>query len=772
MIKKLQDFHQSAYHCPDEPVKHGDAIALPSVRSKRRVFIFGTVAFTIGTLLILFNSPYRNDFLAPGPLTSVHANLLNGEGADRCAACHDAGNFSLIDWAKDAVSGGKHITDCQSDLCMKCHEKTISPEFALNPHGMNPSKLASYTKNQAKVKTAGLDSRMIFNAPLNEHGELACSACHREHHGAQINLSSLTDRQCQTCHQNTFHSFETDHPEFTSWPQVRRDRIAFDHVTHFGKHFPGKNAKFECSQCHVDDGFQNVKLLASFEQTCAACHNQQIVDSSDNGMHLLTLPMIDTDAIASANLSVGQWPEIATGDFDGPLPPMMRLLLASDPEAGKLLEGLGTDFEFSDIDPDDPEQVGIAVKLVWHIKELLYELSLSGEEAIRQRLSNAIGRTVSRAESQLLTRGLDAAVFQEAALRWLPKLNVEVPLRRQGRDDRTISWMPSEQDVYFHYLAQDDDELAPNPLKGLMGTSTPPVQEPEKPIVRTPQPLPQPDMGRNIPDQETGKPDRVVNRYLDNENNPDVLATNPLKELMKQGGGSSELDPIVNNPPDQGDLRDPETNPPIDFSPVEPKFVDDSQANPSESSTRVEVTAPAVLSVTANSGWFRDDNAFSISYRPIGHADKFLVSWTDFTTSIVDADRKHETKPLFDTLTSATTGIGLCSSCHTVDRQLDSSFATNWKAEYRNPAVREFTKFSHGPHLLLQNCNDCHVLDINSEKTQQFVGFDGGLIKSNFFPISRISCAKCHAEGQADNSCTTCHNYHVGSAALLLDAKE
>lgn len=766
MTEKLQDFHQSTYHYPDGSVDPGgDALPVSSVRSKRRVFIFGTVAFTVGSLLILFNSPYRNEFLAPGPLTSVHANLLKGDGADRCAACHDAGNFSLVDWALDAVSGGKHITDCQSDLCMDCHDKTISPQFALNPHGMDPTKLASYTRSQGNVKTAGFDSRMIFNAPLNEHGELACSACHREHHGAQINLAAMTDRQCQTCHQNTFHSFETDHPEFTNWPQVRRDRIAFDHVTHFGKHFPGKNAKFECSQCHVDDSFQNVKLLASFEQTCAACHNQQIVDSSESGMQLLTLPMIDTDAIASAKLSVGQWPEMATGDFDGPLPPIMRLLLAADSEAGKLLEELGTDFDFSDIDPDNPDQVRIAVKLVWHIKELLYELSLSGEEAIRQRLSAAIGRNVSRTESQLLTRGLDTSVFQEAAMRWIPRLNVEVPLRRQGRDDQTISWMPSEKDVYFHYFVQDDDELAPNPLKGLLGK--PSSEEPEKPVVRTPQPLPKPDWGQEKPERNPGEPDRVVNRYLDNENNPDVLATNPLKELMKQGSGSNDVGPIVQGTHDESELQDP----PVETNSVEPGRVEPSQVTSAQPRTPVEVVAPTVLSVTANSGWFRDDNAFSISYRPIGHSDRFLVSWTDFTTSIVGADRNHETKPLFDQLTSVT-GVGLCSSCHTVDRQADSSFATNWKAKYRDPGVREFTKFSHAPHLVLQDCSDCHVLDVNSEKSQQFVGFDGGLIKSNFFPISRMGCAKCHAEGQADNSCTTCHNYHVGSAALPVDVDD
>jgi hypothetical protein len=755
MSSKLQDFADSQYHRPDAVVDATDVAAIqPSVRSNRNVFIFGMFAFTVGALIILFNSPYRNEFLAPGPLTSPHANLLAGEGADRCAACHDAGRFSLTDWVRDAVSGGSHLTECQSDLCMKCHDKTLPSEFALHSHGMNPSQLASYSKAQTKVKAAGFDSGMIFNAPTNAQGEIACSACHREHHGAQVNLSALSDRQCQSCHQNTFHSFETDHPEFTNWPQVRRDRIAFDHVTHFGKHFPTKSAQFDCAQCHLDDDYQNVKTMAPFEQSCATCHNQQIVDSSQQGMQLLALPMIDVDAIARANLSVGQWPESATGDFDGPLPPITRLLLSSDKNANRYLEQLGADFEFSDIDPDDATQVKAGVELVWHIKELLYELSVSGNEAVKERLSKSAGRRLSAYEIEKLTKGLNVSVFQEAAARWLPNLSIEIPRHREGKRDQSITWLPSESDLFFN-VKQDEGELAPNPLKGLLGKSSSDGQTnaPEKAIVRNSQPLPEPSQEPSGSGPANAS-DKVVNRYLDDENNPDVLSANPLRGLMGQGSGSASTDvPIIEPVP-----KDPVESV---IAPTNSKVVE--QALPANRNTDlVEITAPRVLAVTADSGWFRDDLSLSITYRPVGHADQFLTAWTDFAASVPKADQKHQFRPLFEKLTASTTGIGLCSSCHTVDRQSDLSFSANWKAQYRDPSVREFTKFSHGPHLLQQQCIDCHVLDVDTNKTQQFVGFDGGLTKSNFFPITKMGCAKCHAKGQADSSCTICHNYHVG----------
>ena len=66
-----------------------------SLRSKRNTFTISVTVFTIGTLLILFNSPFRNEFVVPGSLVSSHAQILAGQGADRCAACHDAAELSF-----------------------------------------------------------------------------------------------------------------------------------------------------------------------------------------------------------------------------------------------------------------------------------------------------------------------------------------------------------------------------------------------------------------------------------------------------------------------------------------------------------------------------------------------------------------------------------------------------------------------------------------------------------------------------------------------------
>ena len=232
MIQRLQDFNDSQYDRPhdkyQETAIEGGVLRKRSLRSRRRVFTVACTAFTIGAILIMFMSPFRNDILAPGPVSSSHAQLLVGNGGESCAACHGAGEKGFSAWLVDAFTGGQNIGKCQSELCMNCHKGSLDPEYHLNPHNVAPQKLAAISAN---YDSKTFDVNHVFEPPVYEGNEIACSACHREHHG-DVDIASLTDKQCQSCHKSNYHSFETDHPEFTNWPQTRRQRIAFDHVSH------------------------------------------------------------------------------------------------------------------------------------------------------------------------------------------------------------------------------------------------------------------------------------------------------------------------------------------------------------------------------------------------------------------------------------------------------------------------------------------------------------------------------------------------------------
>jgi predicted CXXCH cytochrome family protein len=430
----------------------------PSLRRKRFVLSVSITAFTIGSLLILMSSPFSKEFLAPGPLHSSHGQLLAVQGADRCSACHSAATSSFSGWIAHAFSGASdNVT--QSQLCLECHQESMNEQFALNPHNVDPVELA---KRSQDFKQASFVSS-FKTSPVNSNNEIACSACHREHKGNQ-DLKALTDAQCQTCHKENYHSFETDHPDFTNWPEASRQRIAFDHSSHSLKHFATKGEVFDCKQCHMDDNYKDVKTQVPFEQACASCHSDGIVESGLSGFALFALPMLDMRAIADAKLDVKGWPSDATGDFDGELPPAMRMLLMADPDASKVLEHRPASFQFSDFDADVEADVRDAVTLAWSVKKLLHGLANAGKSEFRSRLQQVLGRPVDDFEIDGMMGGIDQEAFVAARRRWLPNLAAELKEKFGIVNQSDVATIFGSQPSLARIRPQE--QLADNPLLG------------------------------------------------------------------------------------------------------------------------------------------------------------------------------------------------------------------------------------------------------------------------------------------------------------------
>ncbi len=790
MIKRMNDIQKQPYHRPNDnwidlPIQTlsegGELTSITvrkrSLRAKRRIFTLSCTGFTIGLLMILCTSPYGNEFLAPGGLSSNHAQILAKNGPNRCSACHAAGNGSVVDWIANSLSGRNNVGLTQSELCMKCHDASLAAGSALHPHNVSPDRLANITD---KYQQVGLELGQVFPPPVSGHN-IACAACHREHHGSKHDLTAMTDIQCQACHQNSFHRFEIDHPEFVRYPSTRRSRIAFDHSSHSNRHFPAKQSAFNCNQCHLDDAFQNVKRLASFEQACSTCHDQQIFESGREGLALISLPMLDTKAIEDANLKIGTWPLAATGDFDGPLPPLMRVMLSADPQATEILVRRGPGFEFSDLDPAKASDVKDAVELAWAIKRLLYDLSLDGPRVVRRRLESVLELEVKDDELPRLIENLTELVFQNAVRRWLPNLNVEVAHHRFGQPEEAgneledialkqaeLSWWPADEKLLMR-AAGEGELLAENPLAGLIRTKEGAVAGP-MPVVRVPA------KRRRTPAeakrQESGDPSvvnklavRLKNMHADPLSDPYLLAVNPLvlADTPLTGAAPVKLPRIriplspqtgfVDENNDVGDQIDKPSHFP---------GIKKHDRKHEEESKFVQLDGPRVVVPV---GWIRDDSLFRISYLPSGHSDDCIKSWIELFTRAVDADSRPETKQLFEKTTSLMC-IGSCRTCHTTDQLPDRSLSINWRAENRDPSVRTFTRFSHGPHLIqpnLQNCSHCHTLDPGKSNHEFFQGTDASLVVSNFLPITKSNCVSCHQTNQTGNRCTKCHSYHIGS---------
>jgi len=298
--------------------------------------------------------------------------------------------------------------------------------LAMNPHNLSAEQLDRISHQlfdkHGAANVSSVSSEATTNSAPKHNGQsaLACAACHREHHGTQADLTAMDNNACQTCHQQHFTSFAGNHPDFGSWPYERRSRIAFNHASHKSKHFAEAKKSFDCSSCHIENATGDVQLLVAYENACASCHDEKIATSLARGLPVFALPTIDSDAVKEAKLDVGPWPDGATGDFDGRLSPMMKLLLAADPAAAKAMTSLGTSFEFLDVDPDDPEQVAAAATVAKAIRSTLVDISQRGPVAVQKRLATVTGQPVTAEQANKLLAGLPADTIRGSIPAWFP----------------------------------------------------------------------------------------------------------------------------------------------------------------------------------------------------------------------------------------------------------------------------------------------------------------------------------------------------------------
>jgi hypothetical protein len=280
----------------------------------------------------------------------------------------------------------------------------------------------------------------------------------------------MSNSFCQACHQERYHSFAIDHPEFKDWPLRRRTRIAFNHASHEIKHFPAEKQKFSCNQCHQlsSNGFQ--KTLG-YEVSCAKCHDTDIQTSWKSGIDFVNLPMIDIEALANAGYKLERWPVVAEGDFDGALPLLAKLLLLSDDETAKALEKLGIDFDFFDVDASDSEQLAAVAKILATFLEFTKELSDQGHNAIEDRLIKVIGRELTSAELAAAIAHLSPENMAAPNLIWLAN-NKANTTDKAGATVTAGGWLRDDETYSLRYLPAGHDDLFMAAWLNILATAT------------------------------------------------------------------------------------------------------------------------------------------------------------------------------------------------------------------------------------------------------------------------------------------------------------
>ena len=454
-----------------------------SVWSQRRVLTLTTISLVMGGLLALLAGPSREAVVSPGALTSAHA-------ASSCKACHLAGAGTLSDWVHRALSGGpaSERSDQQSEQkCLACHGDLGAEP--LNAHGLRRTHLVGLTKRAAAREAAGSQvlietAQMIFGRPHQGVEKLACGTCHQEHRGRGHDLTGISNEQCQSCHQNTFHSLEHGHPEFSDYPYQRRTRIYFDHVTHYNQHFdsftrimPGGKKPASCLTCHTLDTAGRKMLVLGFDETCSSCHSSQIKDALIEGITIVAVPGIDPVALADEQLPLGVWPKHPLNqDGFGPqgeMPAVMTLLLLADQGYLQRRDSLA-DVDLLELSDMTPEQAEAVASLAAATKQVLREIATGDQARLQKRLNATVGRLAPSAVVQqmveLLLEARQSAGFAEAI--WFPELSGELDdaevvvqdfykpqVVSESSSDERIGWSTVSSDLTVRYSALGHADL-------------------------------------------------------------------------------------------------------------------------------------------------------------------------------------------------------------------------------------------------------------------------------------------------------------------------
>ncbi len=422
--------------CPEGPLPGGTCChpiqrcqPVRSLRSQRGRISRWAAAVTVALVAIGVSGSNGRQFVAPGPIGIHHGPIEN-----ECASCHSAGAREPSRWFAAAFASATGPSE--SRLCLDCHDLGSA---GMQPHSVDPGDLASVTEaaiaRDSKTRSPALLALASLGPgpAVGPDGSLACSTCHQEHRGREANLKTMTVAQCQICHERKFSSFGRGHPDFTRYPYLRRTRIHFNHATHGKDHFPQEGTEFACRGCHQPDRHGQVMLVSGFEQDCSACHQTDV--DVDEGIAFLQLPGVDTDALDAAGVELGQWPELANLDQDAELAPYLRVMLASDPANAAAFDALPGEpenlvFAFLGEDPDEARAIG---QLIWATKELLFELSETGQAALKEHLDSGLRRTMDEDELSRLSANFDFDLAAQAVRSWFPDLSREIHAQRRAR---------------------------------------------------------------------------------------------------------------------------------------------------------------------------------------------------------------------------------------------------------------------------------------------------------------------------------------------------
>ena len=782
--------------------------ATPGFQRDRLAVLLALVTVVcLGSAFFLFQD---TQFLMPGPLASAHGAIAN------CSACHAKSGSGKLSWIH-RLAAGDPLDD--SKACLACHKM---PDTAFNAHSASAEVLKQSTKQLTKI-AAGTPApqwaRMqSFAFPTHDvvASGLSCATCHQEHQGVDFNLNNISNEKCGSCHLVKFDSFDGHHPKFENYPFKRRTRIIYDHAGHFGKHFPEVAKKYPerripdtCSACHDSHEDKRVMAVAPFEQTCTACHLDQIVGkeraTGPKGIAFLTLPGLDLQTLKEKNALIGEWPDSSEAE----LTPFMKVMISRD-ERGRALIKAVDSLNLQDLAGASDDQVKAVTNLIWEIKGLFYALISGKAPDVLADLNIGSGAKLSPNLVADLTANIPRDVVISAQQQWLPNLAIEMANRGNSSDWSTaITVAGSASPEESTDSGASEEAPTPSPEVDVSEAASiakldPPVctvrvfgqcllskgRENKAEAAKANAAEPEGAAGKS--DTASAEADGGEGTLSTDEQpraaEPEGAAGKTETANVKAGGGeerlSADLQPQKKGADQTDDLLFPTEAELRAIKAAERAAQTKGAAGGASADSDTAATEPQTGAAPVNSidsdvdpeswaeygGWYRQD--YAIYYRPTGHKDKFIYSWLSLTGPQAPKGDTSPAAAVFDFLTSKD-AQGSCTKCHSVDDIQGKGRVVNFSPLSAESKRGRFTNFIHEPHFqavgigqrigILENrgCLTCHTLEKSSPYLKSYDQGSPQNFASNFGEVKKDLCQTCHTSTTARQDCLLCHKYHV-----------
>lgn len=758
------------------------------------VFALLTVVF----IVIGFAASKGNEFLVPGPLTSVHGTI------EACSTCHTQTGGSKFNWVNGLVAPDP-LAD--SKACMGCHKM---PDTAFTAHGASAKRLELSRQRIAQsshIQSEPLAARaqtVAFPADKILARDLYCATCHQEHQIGMAHLTKFSNEQCRSCHTAKFDSFEHDHPNFKGYPFKRRTRIIYDHAGHFGKHYPEiakkdptKRIPPTCSTCHNSNADQRTMGVASFEATCAGCHLEQIKGnervSGPKGIAFLSLPSVDVETLKKRSAEIGEWPDTSEAEST----PFMKLLIGGTDHGAAVLKGIEK-LNLQDLTNASDDEIKAVTNYIWEIKKLVHRLITEKASTVLGRMTITADKKAEIAPAADLTTSIPRDVIVRAQQQWLPNLGVEIasgPIKpTAGAQDQNAAQPavtaiePTSKDGESEDAAQSESQSEPTPADKKEDAAQPKLDPPACSLRVFGQCL--------VSNQAAAKPNDAEKEREATTSDPATTGggpwtttTEPLPPSMRAGlstlADTAEHRMFAEAPNANGSKRTADQTDDL-LHPTDEELRDiqahnkasgkkSHTANPQnaggvqtdqKSGSQPETARGIEGTVDAEEwadfgGWYQQD--YTIFYRPVGHKDKFLFSWLTLKGQQLQSKTSRLTASIFESLTHKDSP-GSCVKCHSVDKGEGDQRIINFLPLSADTKTDAFTRFKHEPHLSTigkSGCLSCHELRSGQSYLKSYEQSNPHIFTAEFKTLDKAKCTSCHADGKARQDCVLCHKYHV-----------